>query len=59
MHVLPARERVILHLRFERGMLQSQIAAEVGLSQMHVSRLITQALQRLRDVLEAPPEDDG
>lgn len=59
LHVLPARERVILHLRFERGMLQSQIAAEVGLSQMHVSRLITQALQRLRDVLEAPPEDDG
>jgi RNA polymerase sigma-B factor len=45
---LPARERVILHLRFEEGLTQSEIGRELGLSQMHVSRLIQQALERLR-----------
>jgi RNA polymerase sigma-B factor len=53
MGVLPARERVILHLRFEHGMLQSQIAERVGISQMHVSRLIARALARLREAAEA------
>lgn len=46
---LPARERVILHLRFEEGMTQSQIAERIGVSQMHVSRLIRRALEALRD----------
>ncbi len=46
---LPARERVILHLRFEEGLTQSQIAARVGVSQMHVSRLIRRALETLRE----------
>ncbi len=46
---LPARERVILHLRFEEGLTQSQIAGRVGVSQMHVSRLIRRALEALRD----------
>jgi RNA polymerase sigma-B factor len=45
---LPARERVILHLRFEEGLTQSQIAEQVGVSQMHVSRLIRRALEQLR-----------
>jgi RNA polymerase sigma-B factor len=45
---LPARERVILHLRFEKGMLQSDIAARLGISQMHVSRLIARSLETLR-----------
>jgi RNA polymerase sigma-B factor len=45
---LPARERVILHLRFEEGLTQSQIAERVGISQMHVSRLIRRALEALR-----------
>jgi RNA polymerase sigma-B factor len=45
---LPARERVILHLRFEEGLTQSEIAARVGISQMHVSRLIRRALATLR-----------
>jgi RNA polymerase sigma-B factor len=48
---LPARERRILALRFVRGMSQSQIAAEVGISQMHVSRLLARSLAALRDRL--------
>ena len=48
---LPARERNILALRFIRGMSQSQIAAEVGVSQMHVSRLLTRSLGQLRQAL--------
>ena len=48
MRMLPARERVILHLRFAEGLTQSEIAARVGISQMHVSRLIRRALERLR-----------
>ena len=45
---LDARERYILHLRFFEGLTQSQIAARVGISQMHVSRLIRRALEKLR-----------
>jgi RNA polymerase sigma-B factor len=48
---LPDRERYILILRFFGNMTQRQIAAELNLSQMHVSRLITQALIRLRSSL--------
>jgi RNA polymerase sigma-B factor len=48
---LPARERTILALRFIRGMSQSQIAAEVGVSQMHVSRLLARSLSVLREAL--------
>ena len=50
--VLPSRERVILHLRFEEGLLQSQIAARLGISQMHVSRLIARALARMREEID-------
>jgi RNA polymerase sigma-B factor len=45
---LPARERRIIALRFVRGMSQSQIAEEVGISQMHVSRLLARTLAALR-----------
>lgn len=48
---LPRRERTILALRFVRGMSQSQIAAEVGVSQMHVSRLLSRSLGVLREGL--------
>ena len=48
---LPARERRILVLRFFHGMTQSQIAAEVGISQMHVSRLLAKSLTHLREGL--------
>ena len=45
---LPERERKILTMRFFKDMTQSQIAAELGISQMHVSRLLTQTLASLR-----------
>ena len=45
---LPERERQILYLRFFRGLTQSQIANEVGISQMHVSRLLARTLAFLR-----------
>jgi RNA polymerase sigma-B factor len=44
---LPARERLILRLRFERDMTQAEIAKCVGVSQMHVSRLLRRSLDRL------------
>ena len=46
---LPPRQKQILLLRFFRQMTQSQIAQEVGISQMHVSRLLTRTLAELRD----------
>jgi RNA polymerase sigma-B factor len=41
-------------LRFFEEMTQTQIAARVGLSQMHVSRLLAQTLVRLRGRIDAP-----
>jgi RNA polymerase sigma-B factor len=45
---LDDRERRILHLRFFEGLTQSQIAQQVGISQMHVSRLIRRSLEKIR-----------
>ncbi len=50
---LPLRERRILTMRFYEHMNQSQIAAEIGVSQMHVSRLLRQTLTRLRVAMPA------
>lgn len=50
---LPERERAILMMRFFDEMSQSQIAARVGISQMHVSRLLSRTLRDLHDELEA------
>src|SRR3984885_6173417 len=47
---LPDRERTILNLRFVDGLTQSQIAARIGISQMHVFRLLASSLAKLRDV---------
>jgi RNA polymerase sigma-B factor len=49
---LPERERQVLLLRFFESMTQTQIAERVGISQMHVSRLLAKSLARLRDQLE-------
>lgn len=49
---LPPRERRILLLRFVNGMTQSQIAEQVGISQMHVSRLLNRTLNQLREQLQ-------
>ncbi len=48
MNELDERERLILHLRFFEGMTQTQIAVRVGISQMHVSRLIRKSIDVLR-----------
>jgi RNA polymerase sigma-B factor len=52
LHALPARDRIVLHLRFVEDLTQAEIAGRVGVSQMHVSRLIRRALERLRTVAE-------
>jgi RNA polymerase sigma-B factor len=49
---LEPREKRILLLRFFRNMTQSQIAEEIGVSQMHVSRLLTRTLAQLRTSLQ-------
>jgi RNA polymerase sigma-B factor len=54
--VLDQRERRILHLRFFRGMTQSQIAEQIGISQMHVSRLIRRSLEKIRDEIAEETE---
>lgn len=46
---LPARQREILRLRFDEDLTQSEIAAQIGISQMHVSRLLRRALEQLRE----------
>ena len=53
LEALPDREREILRMRFEEGMTQTQIADRVGLSQMHVSRLIRKSLERMRTTLSS------
>jgi RNA polymerase sigma-B factor len=57
--VLDDRERKILHLRFFKGLTQSQIAQQVGISQMHVSRLIRRSLEKIRDEIAAEEDDSG
>jgi RNA polymerase sigma-B factor len=55
---LPERERTIVMLRFFGEMTQTQIAAHIGLSQMHVSRLLARILTQLRvELLDRPQTD--
>ena len=49
---LPERERTILMLRFFGGQTQSEIARQIGISQMHVSRVLAATLARLRRELD-------
>jgi RNA polymerase sigma-B factor len=51
---LDDRERRIVQLRFVEGLTQSQIAVEIGISQMHVSRLIRRALEKLSEEIDKP-----
>jgi RNA polymerase sigma-B factor len=57
--VLDERERRIVELRFFEEKTQSQIAAEVGISQMHVSRLLRSALATMRGRIEEVATRDG
>lgn len=54
---LSERERMILHLRFVEDLTQSEIAKRVGISQMHVSRLLRRALDQVRR--QVPRAEDG
>ena len=51
---LPERERTVLTLRFFENMTQTQIAERVGISQMHVSRLLARSLGALRRQVRVP-----
>ena len=53
---LDDRERLILRLRFFEGLTQSQIAQHVGVSQMHVSRLIRRSLEKIRETIAEDEE---
>jgi RNA polymerase sigma-B factor len=54
--VLTPRDREVLRLRFEEDLTQSEIGERIGVSQMHVSRIIRQAIAQLRDA--ASPDVD-
>jgi RNA polymerase sigma-B factor len=54
LRALDERERRIIQLRFVEGLTQSQIAVEIGISQMHVSRLIRRALEKLSEEIAEP-----
>jgi RNA polymerase sigma-B factor len=58
---LPARERRLMAMRFYGNQTQTEIAAELGISQMHVSRLLSRALAWLREAMlsDVPPPWDG
>jgi RNA polymerase sigma-B factor len=52
LETVSARERDVLRMRFEEDMTQAEIGAAIGVSQMQISRIIRQALQRLRDAAD-------
>jgi RNA polymerase sigma-B factor len=56
LRLLPERDRLILKLRFEDDRTQAEIAEVVGISQMHVSRLLRRALERLRAATDQPED---
>jgi RNA polymerase sigma-B factor len=59
LQALDERERAIVELRFFEGLTQSEIAARIGISQMHVSRLLRRSLAVMRGRLESATEDLG
>jgi RNA polymerase sigma-B factor len=56
---LPERERAILYMRFFEDMTQSRIADRLGISQMHVSRLISRSCAQVRQEAMGRPDDGG
>ena len=54
---LSERDRTVLHLRFVEDLTQTQIAERIGVSQMHVSRILRSTLQRLREQVPEAGED--
>jgi RNA polymerase sigma-B factor len=58
MRKLPERQQRILQLRFNEDLTQSEIADEIGISQMHVSRLLTRALESLKNTIGTDPGSD-
>jgi RNA polymerase sigma-B factor len=56
---LAAREREILRLRFNEDLTQTEIARRIGISQMHVSRLLRRALDQLTRATADPPRRPG
>jgi RNA polymerase sigma-B factor len=57
---LPEREQTILRLRFYGNLSQTEIADRIGISQMHVSRLLARSLRLLRQALTGPgPQPEG
>lgn len=52
---LDEREQTVLHYRYMHGMTQAEIATQLSLSQMHISRLIKDSLSKLRSLLEKQP----
>lgn len=56
---LNPRERLIVRLRFFEGLTQSEIAQQLGMSQMHVSRLLARSVEDLRSAAEPPPARQG
>src|SRR4029077_2243073 len=54
---LDDRERLILRLRFVEDMTQSQIAEQIGHSQMHVSRILRRTLERIREQVAEQDEE--
>lgn len=55
---LSERQRTVLWMRFFRDMLQREIAAEIGVSQMQVSRLLSSAFDRMREIIQGPSGSD-
>ncbi len=56
---LSAREQLVIRMRFYADMTQAQIAAEIGMSQMHVSRLLARTLTHLRGGMLTDDDDDA
>jgi len=53
---LPARDRLVLQLRFVEDLTQTEHAERIGISQMQVSRLLRRSLEQLRKLADAPPD---